>query len=175
MTHVTDEVRSLIGLEGPVTTAAYPLGHDEVRRFVQAAMEEGVIHLDREAANRRGFKDVVATPLFPVHYLRRPSGSPDPFERFAEDPEWDGLEYESAFGGLPPIRLSLRRILNGGVRAEFFKLAEIGDVISSQSTYLDISERTGSRGDMVLVEIETSYTNQDGELLMRVRNTIIMR
>lgn len=175
MTYVTDAMRSLIGVEGPVNTAPYPLGPDELRRFVQGAMEEDPIHFDSDAAVRRGFKDVVATPLFPVHSLRRPPGSPDPFARFAEEPEWDGLEYESSFAGLPPIRLPLRRILNGGVNAQFFQVAEIGDVISSRSRYVDITERSGSSGPMVLVQIETSYTNQDDELLMRVRNTIIMR
>ncbi|WP_329548527.1 MaoC family dehydratase N-terminal domain-containing protein [Streptomyces sp. NBC_01356] len=175
MTYVTDEIRSLIGLEGPVATAPYPLGQDEVRRFVQAAMEDSPVHSDRDSAIQQGFKDVVATPLFPVHVLRRQPGTPDPFSRFAEEPDWDGLEYESAFAGLPPIRLPLRRVLNGGVSAEFFKLAEIGDVVSSQSRYLDISERSGSRGAMVLVKIETTYTNQDGQPLVRVLNTIIMR
>jgi acyl dehydratase len=175
MAYVTDEVRKLIGVEGPRFTAPAPLGADELRRFVQAAMEENPLHWDAEAARASRYGEVVATPLFPVHVARRAPGTPDPFDRFADDPDWDGLDVATGFGGLPPVEVGLSRILNGGTEAEFHQLARVGDTITAQSRYADITEREGSSGPMVLVTIETTYTNQDDAVLVRSRSTVIMR
>jgi acyl dehydratase len=175
MSHVTDEVRALIGVTGPKRTAPHPLGPDALRRFVQGAMETDPIHWDVAAAAARGHDGVVATPLYPVNAFPRPDGAPDPLERLVDDPEWDGSDVGAGLGGLPPVEIALKRVLNGGVDAEFHQLARVGDVISSQSRYLDIVERDGRSGTMVLVTVETTYTNQDDAVLLRVRSTIIIR
>src|SRR5581483_11160766 len=140
MGYVTDEIRALIGVEGPVQTADLPLDAERLRRFVQGAMEDDPVHWDDEEARRRGYGDVVATPLFPLHASRRPSGTADPLDRFRDEPDWDGIGGEP-FGGLPPLDLPLKRVLNGGTEARFHTLAKIGDVISSQSRYVDIYDR----------------------------------
>jgi acyl dehydratase len=175
MEYVTPEVRAMVGLSGPKLTASHPLGADELRRFVQGAMESNPIHMNDAAASEAGFGGLVATPLFPVHSLRRPPGSPDPFERLQSVPDWDGLEPGGGLVGLAPVPVPLTRLLNGGVAAEFHQLAKVGDVISAQGRYVDISEREGRSGSMVLVTVETTYTNQDDDVLVRVRSTIIMR
>ena len=59
MAYVTDEVRALIGVEGPRFTAPAPLGADELRRFVQAAMEENPVHWDADAARAGRYGEVV--------------------------------------------------------------------------------------------------------------------
>ena len=41
-------------------------------------------------------------------------------------------------------------------------------MVSAQSRYTDISEREGRSGPMVLLKVETTYTNQDDETLARV-------
>jgi acyl dehydratase len=176
MAYVTDEIRALVGTEGPRLTAPYPLGPDELRRFVQAGMEGNPVHWDEEAAAASRYGGVVATPLYPMHVLRRAPGTPDPLERVHEDPDWDGTDLAAGLGGLPPIEIpELRRVLNGGTAAEFFQLARLGDTITAQSRYVSISEREARSGPMVLVEVQTSYTNQDGDLLLRSTMTVIMR
>lgn len=175
MSYVTDEVRALIGVTGPRLTAPHPLGPDGLRRFVQGAMETDPIHWDVEAAAARGYDGVVATPLYPVNAFPRPSGTPDPLDRLVDDPDWDGTDLGAGLGGLPPVQVALKRVLNGGVEAEFHQLARLGDVISSQARYADIAEREGRSGPMVLVTVETTYTNQDDAVLLRARSTIIIR
>jgi acyl dehydratase len=172
--YVTEEVRRLIGSRGPKQTAHAPIGADELRRFVHAVMETDPVHWDKAVARERGYGGVVATPLYPVHALRRPDGSPDPFERFREQPDWDGTEVTS-LGGLCLPDIPLKRILNGGVEAEFFQLARVGDVISSQAHIVDIVDRAGKSGPMVMVTLETVFINQDQAVLARIRNTFIMR
>ena len=86
-----------------------------------------------------------------------------------------GVAWQSLVGGLPPIDVPLKRILNGGTEAEFFRLAKLGDVVSAQSRYTDISEREGRSGPMVLLKVETTYTNQDDETLLVSTMTVIIR
>ena len=175
-TFVTDDMRALIGVPGPKLTAPYPLGADELRRFTQGVMEGNPVHWDPAVAADSRYGEVVATPLFPMHTPTRTApGAPDPLDRLREDPDWDGIDRSSAFSGLPAIELPLKRILNGGTEAEFFRLAKLGDVISAQSEYTDITEREGKSGPMVLVKVQTTYTNQDDEKLLVSTMTVIMR
>jgi acyl dehydratase len=174
MGYVTDYHQSLIGVVGPVRTAPAPVSADSIRRFVQAAMIDDPVHWDEEAAVAAGYPAIVAPPLYPLNALRRGNGEPDPLDALADNPDWDGAG-ESTPQGLPPLKLPLHRMLNGGVSAEFFRLARIGDVISSQARYAEIADRAGRSGDFVTVTIETQYRNQRDELLARTRSTIILR
>jgi hydroxyacyl-ACP dehydratase HTD2-like protein with hotdog domain len=168
-----DEVRALIGVTGPLLTAPTPLGADTLRRFAQAAMETDPIHHDAEAARARGYDGIVAPPLYPLHAFPRPLGTPDPLDALRGDPDWDGIELVE--DGLPPLRLPLERLLNGGVEAEIFGLARIGDTLTSQSRYADISERRGRHGPMVFVVVRTDYATTAGVAPLRVHTTMIAR
>ena len=172
---VTDEIRALIGVPGPRFAAPGPLGADELRRFVQAVMEPDPVHWHPEAARSSRYGALVGPPLYALHAARRAPGTPDPLDRLAADPDWDGLDVGAGFGGLPALEIPLTRVLNGGTEAEFFQLPRLGEVIAAQSRYVDIVDREGRSGPMVLATIETLYENQDGAPLARVRNTVIMR
>ena len=125
-------------------------------------MEGNPVHWDEEAAAASRYGEVVATPLYPMHSTtRRAPGTADPLDRVHDDPGWDGTDLAAGLGGLPPIDVPLKRILNGGTEAEFFRLAKLGDVVSAQSRYTDISEREGRSGPMVLLKVETTYTDGD--------------
>jgi len=168
--YITPEIRGLIGRKGPVRPAAEPLSHDQLRRFNQAAMEPEI----PSPADAPPEKPETAPPLWPLHAFVRGDDEPDPFDVLRQDPELDGT-YGAGETGLPPVDLPLARILNGGVSAEFFAQAEVGDVVHAQSEYTDIAEREGRSGPMVIVAITTTYTNQHGRLLCRVTNSFIRR
>lgn len=173
---VTDEIAALVGRCGPRLTAATPLDPDGLRRFVQAVMEGDPLHWDADRAAQGRYGTLVAPPLYPMHALRRAPGAPDPFDRLAAEPDWDGLDTRASLGGLPGIDIpELPRILNGGTEARFFGLVRLGDTVSAQSRYVEIVDKQGRSGPMVVVTVETEYTNQDDELLARVRKTLIMR
>jgi acyl dehydratase len=173
---ITDEIRALIGVESQRRAAAVPVSEEMLRRFHQAVMENNPLHWDHDVAAASKYGEVVATPLFPLHANRRAPGEPDPFDRLKDDPDEDGTFVAGSSTGLPPIELPLKRLLNGGTEAEFFRLARVGDVISSSSKYLDITERQSKDGSpMVIIRIATTYTNQDDEVLAVVTLSLIRR
>ncbi len=174
MSYITPEIQALVGTTGPVQTAPLPLGADTLRRFMQAVMDPNPVHWDEAAARAQGYGGVVAPPLQPQHLFQRAPGTPDPFDTFKDNPDWDGMGGGSRTG-LPPVELPLKRLLNGGYACEFYQLAEVGDLISRQSRYSRISERESSSGPMVFIDTETTYTNQHGATLMRIVQTTIAR
>lgn len=170
---LTPEMLALVGVAGPVLTAPAALGEDTLRRFCQAAMETDPIHFDTDAARTAGYAGIVAPPLYPLHAFPRQPGTPDPLDALAGDPDWDGIELVQ--DGLPPLELGLTRLLNGGVEAEVFSLARVGETICCQSRYADIHERAGRTGPMVFVTVQTDYHTAAGRPLLRVRTTMIAR
>jgi hydroxyacyl-ACP dehydratase HTD2-like protein with hotdog domain len=170
---LSEEMQGLIGVTGPRLTAPAPLSLDTLRRFAQAAMETDPIHHDAEVARARGYDGIVAPPLYPLHAFPRTLGTPDPLDALRGNPDWDGIELVQ--DGLPSLRLPLERLLNGGVDAEIFALARIGDTLTSQSRYADIAERRGRSGPMVFVVVRTDYATTAGDALLRVHTTMIAR
>jgi acyl dehydratase len=136
-------------------------------------MEGNPVHWDEAVAAASKYGELVAPPLWPTNAFVRAPGDPDPFDVLAENPDWDGSPKNST--GLPALPLPLKRILNGGTEAQFYKLAAVGDVISAQSRYADITEREGRSGPMVIVKMQTTFRNQDGDVLAVITNSLIRR
>ena len=74
------------------------------------------------------------------------------------------------------VPTSLKRILNAGNEIELRQYPKLGDRIYSQARYGDIKERVGKDGTrMLIVTTETTYTNQNGEVLCILRASQIRR
>ena len=175
-TLITDEIRALIGVEAEPVTAFEAVEPGALRRFCQAIMDDDPAYWNGEYAKQTKYGGVIAPPLYSSFTNRRRSGTPDPLDRFKNEPDWDGISGgRGDSGGLPPVNLPLKRLLNGGVSAEFFAYCRPGDRITGKQKYVDITERTGRTGPMVIIVTETAYTNQDGLLLCKVRNTTVRR
>ena len=84
-----------------------------------------------------------------------------------------------SFRGLPPVKVPLPRLLNGGYEYELFRYARIGERIYRSSTYLDIYQRDGRSGPMVFVIAADTFTTDgpsDGTIpLITVTTTTILR
>ena len=68
-----------------------------------------------------------------------------------------------------------RRSVDGGIEYEFFYPVRAGDTLTASSMIKDIVEREGETGKLVFVITETTYTNQNGDLVAKVRGTSIGR
>ena len=65
--------------------------------------------------------------------------------------------------------------LNGGNRFEYLVPVEIGDEITARGHVADVYEKEGSSGNLLFIIFETEYTNQRGDLVARLRGTMIRR
>jgi len=65
--------------------------------------------------------------------------------------------------------------LNGGNRFEYFAPVLIGDQITARGRIVDVFDKAGSTGNLLFIVFETDYTNQRGELVARLRGTMIRR
>jgi N-terminal half of MaoC dehydratase len=174
MALLTDEVRRFIGVESETDEACDPVETGAVRRFSQAIMDQDEIYAPGGDAGAARYGGPVAPLFFPSFMFRRPFGTPDPITERASDPHFDGL-VASSDNGLPELPLRGLALLNGGAEVEFYRYARHGEVVIQKSKYADISERESRNGPMLLVIIETEYRTKSGDLLSRIRRTIIRR
>jgi acyl dehydratase len=63
--------------------------------------------------------------------------------------------------------------LNGGTEIEYFKPIEVGDTITATQRLVDIKEKAGSSGKMLILLCEIHYKNQKGEFVRKCRQTFI--
>lgn len=174
MTLLTDAVRSYIGRVGTAEEACDLVETGAVRRFAQAYMDnDPIFHASGAKTERYG--GPVAPPLYPASMFRRAAGTPDPFAESARDPHFDGIVGSTA-QGLPPLPLPPGTgLLNGGTDVEVFRYARHGERITAISRYADITAKITSKGEMLVVVIETEYRGGDEKMLLRVRKTQLRR
>lgn len=171
--YMTPEVRALIGVEAPPIEATHPVEASEVRRFHHSTMDDARRYWDTAWASASRYGTVVAPPAFPVHAFRRAADEPDPLR--ADAPDGYGGYGPALRPGLPPLPISLERLLNGGYEYELFRYARLGERIVCRSRYKDIYQKDGRSGPMVFVVLEDTYRDTAGALLLTTTNTMILR
>lgn len=141
--YVTDEAKKQIGQTSEART--YEVERGAIRRFAEAIEDSNPLFNDERAARKTRFGGMIAPPTF-----CRSLGSP-----------------------IPPVRLDMPsyRGLDGGSEWEYLVPIRAGDRITVQSKLADLREAEGRLGPMVFIVVETSYTNQFGELCALQRST----
>jgi hypothetical protein len=172
MTIIPEGTESFVGIRGEAEEACDPVERGAVRRYSQAIMDSDPIYYDEKAAARYG--GPVAPPLFPTAMFRRRFGTPDPFDRFAANANYDGAS-GGAYG--PPEITAFRgwNVLNGGSEVEMFRYVNHGERLRREACYEEIFEKETSKGPMVFLIILADYYTDKNELVMRVRRTTIRR
>lgn len=143
---VDEEARKQIGTVAEART--YDIERGAIRRFAEAIGDPNQLFNDEQQARKTRFGGMVAPPTF-----CRSLGSP-----------------------IPSVKLNMPsgvRVLDAGSDWEYFVPVRPGDRITVQSKLADLRESQGKLGPMVFIVIETSYTNQFGELCLTQRSTTI--
>jgi len=148
-----EELESMVGTS-VVTVEEFEIEAGKVEEFARAVKDDDPIHRDEDAANERGF-DRIPVPLT--------------FERVSAFPRYRTVE---KYG----IDLGFQEeyTIHGEQAYEYERPMKVGDVLTGTTTLADIYERDGNRGGtMTFAELETEYTDQDGEVVLTARATAI--
>ncbi len=142
--------RSKIGHQFPSFTVDIERGR--LRFFAKAIGEMNPIYSDEAAAKAAGHRAIPAPPTY----------------MFSVD--LDGPELLPILGLLD---LDIGRVLHGSQEFDYLGQIYAGDSITQQCKIVDIYDKKG--GALEFVVQESSYTNQDGELVGRARQTLVYR
>ena len=162
---VTDEMRAKIDAirQKFIGTTSEPtvleIERGAIKRFAQAVDDSNPLWSDEEHAKDTKWGGVIAVPGFfgwPVKPGPMMSGP------------MATMMGEFAAAGFPGV-------LDGGLELEFFVPVRPGDVLVSSAKIADIREREGRAGVSLYGYIETTYTNQNGDVVAKGRMTLIGR
>jgi hydroxyacyl-ACP dehydratase HTD2-like protein with hotdog domain len=142
--------KSFIGHEFPSFTVDVEKGR--LRFFAKAIGETNPIYIDESAAVKAGYRALPAPPTIPFSL------------------DMDGPELLPVIGVL---QLDIARVLHGSQEFEYHASICAGDRITVTSRISDIFDKKG--GALEFVVMESSYSNQDGDLVAQARNTLVYR
>lgn len=123
-----------------------------LRFFAKSIGETNPVFLDEAAAKAAGYARLPAPPTFLFCLSME---KPDPFDH------------------LTFIGMNLGRVLHGEQSFEYVGPACAGDTLTFTARIADIYDKRA--GAMEFVVIETGVTNQHGQTVARLRNTLIQR
>jgi acyl dehydratase len=73
------------------------------------------------------------------------------------------------------INAGYYRILDGGMSYEFFLPVRAGDIVIASPKVKDVTAKEGKSGTMMVCDFETTYLNQNGDLVAKAYQTLIGR
>jgi len=157
----TEKVTELVGKTGETRTMEVEKG--AIRRYADAIEDENPLYWDEGYAKKTRYGDMVAPPGF--------FGWPTKFKG-VDMPAFPELLQE--MGGIL-AQAGYGRTLDGGMEYDFILPIRAGDTLKAAPEVASITERETKTGKMVFMVIETTYTNQNGELVAKARQTTIHR
>lgn len=151
---ITDEMRQAVGKESePVTLE---VDKTSCRMFARAVGHTDLIFYDEDYARSKGYRNIVAPPA----YTGTPVYAPGRARAVGE------------VGG-PSFSVPYKRVLNGGTEYEYFDTICASDVLTATTAITGFQERVASLGPMLITTRETTYKNQDGKVVAKMRGTLI--
>jgi acyl dehydratase len=161
MTATNELPEETLAAIGQVSEHVYEVTRKDIRRYAQAIGDPNPIYSDEEAAAKSHWGGIVAPPLF-CHSLA--------FEDVpVEQLRADGLPTEL------DLPLPTTRAVGGGSSFAVGTPVRPGDTITVRKSVEDIYRKSGRSGDLIFVVLDTTYTNQDGELVAHERGTFVNR
>jgi hypothetical protein len=142
--------RSKVGHE--FTSFSTDVEKGRLKFFAKAIGEKKQLYSDELVARAAGYKNIPAPPTFP-------------FVLDLEGPEfWPVLDL---------LDMDIGRVLHGSQEFEYLGMIYAGDTITVTSILKDMFDKKG--GALEFIVMESSYTNQHGELVSKAVNTLVYR
>ena len=144
---ITDEARSLLGVEGPSETRA-PVTWEQIQRYCYAVDDLNPLYLDEAAAARGPHGGIIAPPLFTG------VGSFKPVS--LSQLRADGLPSSEGDPLRPPIPGARSRLLGSDIT--FLRPVRVGDALTRRSHLAELVEKLVTYVGPSLVELGTEGT-----------------
>jgi acyl dehydratase len=126
----------------------------KMRELVLAIGDNNPIYLDRQSAKEAGYQDTPASST----YITLPGMWMKVIGRVAKD-----------------SNIKLHRMLHGEQNYEYFQEIYAGDVLTGRANIVAVESKSGKAGDIDIVRVQITYTNQRNELVMRVTSILVER
>ena len=154
------EATQLIGKAGGTVILEVEKG--AIKKFADAIGDRNPLYWDEEYARNSRYGSIVAPPGF--------FGWPTKWKRAM--PFFSELRQEV----IDTItKAGYSRVLDGGIEFDFFQPVRAGDTLASVPRVASIQERETKSGKMILSIVETTYTNQNGDIVAKAHQTLIHR
>jgi acyl dehydratase len=128
----------------------YAVTGEEIREFALSLGEMNPLYTDAAYAKNTSYGGIIAPPTFCVVFRSN--------------------------ARLPDLKLSYgKRGFDGGKECEFFAPIRPGDTITGVDRIAQVYEKTGRSGNMIFIVRESELTNQHGEKVAIVRQSLIRR
>jgi len=157
---ISEEVKQFIGKADPPIIRHVEKG--AIRRYAEAVGNDNPLYQDDEYARRSLYGSIIAPPGFFGWPTKTPCSCTGLADIVGE------LQAALARGGFP-------RILDGGISYDFFLPVRAGDILIASPKVTGLSEKEGKGGTMIICNFETTYTNQNGNLVAKANQTFIAR
>ncbi|MGB2584443.1 MAG: MaoC family dehydratase N-terminal domain-containing protein [Dehalococcoidia bacterium] len=153
---VPDELKQHIGKIDPPHVREVERG--AIRRYADAVGNDNPLYFDEEYASESRYGTIIAPPGFFGWSMQSVPSS------------------EGIIGLMTAmINAGYYRILDGGMSYEFFLPVREGDIMIASPKVKDVNAKEGKSGTMMVCDFETTYLNQNGDLVAKAYQTLIGR
>lgn len=153
---ISDEVKQYIGKQYEPHIRIVEEG--AIRRYAEAVGDDNPLYLEEEFARSERLRSVIAPPGF-FGWPRKGAVVPQAMI------DVRGALTKAGYG----------RFLDGGISYDFYLPICAGDILVASVKVKDIYEREGKSGTMIFSVFETTYINQNGDLVAKAYHTLIAR
>ena len=157
---IPEEAKRFIGRADPPIIRHVEKG--AIRRYAEAVGNDNPLYYDEDYAKKSPYGSIIAPPGFFGWPTKTPSSSTGLAEIVGE------LQAALAKGGFP-------RILDGGISYDFFLPIRAGDTLIASPKVTGLTEKEGKSGNMIICNFETTYVNQNGDIVAKSYQTFIAR
>ena len=133
-----------------------------IRRYADAVGNDNPLYFNEEYAGKSRYGGIIAPPGF-FGWPTKPPAASTGLPQIVAD-----LQAALARAGYP-------RILDGGISYDFFLPVRPGDVLVVSPVVKAVTVKEGKSGTMMICDLETTYVNQNGDLVTRAYQTFIAR
>ena len=157
---ITDEMRAVVGKEAEPLIVE--IDKTAIRWFGRAVGHTDLVFFDEAYAKSKGHRSIICPPGFLGHAIYTPQTPTN-------------IIGNSVKRTPMPPGIKVTRLLNGGTEFEYYgEDICAGDTLKSVSKIIDLRERTGALGKMLILQSESNFYNAEGKLVATERGTGIM-